>query len=650
MAVLLLMLGVLGAAHSAPTPQVGGLPLPKIIEHVSKNGALHVELRATVGRLGANLHGEGFHPLAWDRRSFNGQPNGPTIRVRPGDNLTITLINELGTEAPGPQGQKYTDKMNAGTQNQTHFTGSWAKDYDVYSYINHTNLHTHGLHVSPRGISDNVSRHLPPGGGKLEYLYQIPADHPTGIFWYHPHFMGSSAVQLASGMAGALIIDDSPESAPDLTAMEEVVMVLHEVSHDAQTQYTNPDHDEMRKLCYFCMDDFSWASGDQLPYNKVVNDPVFSQCGAVSTGPDPGLGLKHDPTQRSKLPGFPKNIEFNAYDCTYLLVNGAYQPRLDLKAGQWQRWRVVQAAANSAVRFHLPGCEMAVLAHDGYYLKQPRSIPANASFSLMAGSRADLAIKCATAGTYELLLEHAGVHVNGTEFSPPFNRNRVRELYEPIVYAPNSTFAAHRTMLTVSVTESTTKGAVKTLPKSLPASLKPITDDEVTARFEVVYNLTAYGTADWHPFLPKFLRKILVYGNGGQFSINGKSFVKTPVRCMRRGEAEEWTVRSAPSMLSKWMHSFHIHVNPFQIVSVDHGDPAQLIREEMQPGDWRDTVHVPDAGSITFRFRNSDFTGTFPFHCHVVAHQDIGMMQNVMVVDSNDDCPADLKLSDSFSA
>ena len=61
--------------------------------------------------------------------------------------------------------------------------------------------------------------------------------------------------------AGALIIDDSPESAPDLTAMEEVVMVLHEVSHDAQTQYTNPDHDEMRKLCYFCMDDFSWASG-----------------------------------------------------------------------------------------------------------------------------------------------------------------------------------------------------------------------------------------------------------------------------------------------------------------------------------------------------------------------------------------------------
>lgn len=652
----LLCLVLCTTALGAPlSKQVGGIPLPKILEHVSKNGELNVTLTVMAGRLGADLHGEGLHPLAWDRRSFDGQPNGPTIRVRRGDTLRITLINDLGTEPPGPPGQKYTGYMEKDTDNMTNFSGSWAKDYDVYSFVNHTNLHLHGMHVSPAGRSDNVSRHLPPGGGSLEYLYQIPVDHPTGLFWYHPHYMGSSAVQLASGMAGALVVEDEPGADPLLDNMEEVVMVLHEVSHDSTLKYTAPNNNEMRKLCYFCQDDFSWASGDQLPYSKVINDPLFSQCDARGTKPDASLGLAHDPTQMSHpVPGLPSNIKFNAFDCSYMLVNGAYSPTVALEAGKWQRWRIVQAAANSAVRFHIPGCKMAILAHDGYYLKSPRPIPDNGTFSLMAGSRADLGILCDTPGTYDLRLEHAGIHLNGTEFAPPFNRHRVKEMYEPVLFAPNSTFGAHRTMLTVSVSGSKERShdsaAGTVLPTSLPqsSSLRDISADEVTARYNVTYNLTAYGTTDWHPMLPPLLRKFLVYVNGGQFSINGLSFVKRPTRCMIKGGVEEWTVRSATSMLSKWMHSFHIHVNPFQIVSWEDGDPTQMIREDMQVGDWRDTVHIPDGGSVTFRFRNADFTGMFPFHCHVVAHQDIGMMQNVIIVDKVEDCPEDLRHQDSY--
>jgi len=264
----------------------------------------------------------------------------------------------------------------------------------------------------------------------------------------------------------------------------------------------------------------------------------------------------------------------------------------------------------------------------------------------MAGSRADLGILCDQAGTFSLQLEHAGIHLNGTEFAPPFNKERVREMYEPVVFAPNSTFAAHRTLATVTVSSGdASDNKASELPKTLPVSpeLKDITADEVTAKYNVVYNLTAYGTADWHPHLPPMLRKFLVYVNGGQFSINGLSYVKRPTRCMIRGGVEEWTVTSATSMLSKWMHSFHIHVNPFQIVSWTPGDPTQLIVEDMKVGDWRDTVHVPDGGSVTFRFRNADFIGLYPFHCHVVAHQDIGMMQNVIVVDKKEDCPADLQ-------
>src|SRR5258708_39789220 len=72
-----------------------------------------------------------------------------------------------------------------------------------------TNLHTHGLHVSPAGNSDNVFREIPPGAS-FQYTFTIPPDHPSGTFWYHPHKHGSVAYQMANGMAGALIVEGGP--------------------------------------------------------------------------------------------------------------------------------------------------------------------------------------------------------------------------------------------------------------------------------------------------------------------------------------------------------------------------------------------------------------------------------------------------------
>ena len=75
---------------------------------------------------------------------------------------------------------------------------------------NTTNLHLHGLHVSPNGDADNIFRDAAPQTS-LTYQYHIPADHPSGTYWYHPHFHGSSSLQLASGMRGALIVEDDDE-------------------------------------------------------------------------------------------------------------------------------------------------------------------------------------------------------------------------------------------------------------------------------------------------------------------------------------------------------------------------------------------------------------------------------------------------------
>ena len=70
-------------------------------------------------------------------------------------------------------------------------------------------------------------------------------------------------------------------------------------------------------------------------------------------------------------------------------------------------------------------------------------------------------------------------------------------------------------------------------------------------------------------------------------------------------------------------HVFHIHTNPFQMVAING--------EKLAERDWRDTVVVPRNGSVTFRSRFLDFTGRFVLHCHMMNHEELGMMQVVEV-------------------
>ena len=80
-----------------------------------------------------------------------------------------------------------------------------------------TNLHTHGLDVSPSGNSDNVFRTVEPGRA-ADYEFRIPGNHPAGMFWYHPHAHHFSNEQVRNGMSGALIVEGLLESIPALAA------------------------------------------------------------------------------------------------------------------------------------------------------------------------------------------------------------------------------------------------------------------------------------------------------------------------------------------------------------------------------------------------------------------------------------------------
>ena len=145
----------------------------------SHNGVLELTLTAARGPVQVG----GRRVIA---EAFNGSYLPPTLRVRPGEAVRLRLVNELEET---------------------------------------TNLHMHGLSVSPLGNADNVFLHVAPGGAQ-DYEIRIPATHAPGLYWYHPHPHGRSDEQVRNGMSGALIVEGLLDPFPELRVLREHVLLL----------------------------------------------------------------------------------------------------------------------------------------------------------------------------------------------------------------------------------------------------------------------------------------------------------------------------------------------------------------------------------------------------------------------------------------
>ena len=167
----------LGGALTGPGPNLLGPP-----ELRSENGRLQLTLDAARGQV--ELGGRSAGALC-----YNGTVPGPTLRLRPGDELGIRLVN--GLDEP-------------------------------------TNLHVHGLHVSPQASSDNVFVEVMPGES-FDYSYRLPADHPPGVYWYHPHHHGLVAGQIFAGLFGAIIVEE-PDAIP---VNSERVLIVSDTTLDS---------------------------------------------------------------------------------------------------------------------------------------------------------------------------------------------------------------------------------------------------------------------------------------------------------------------------------------------------------------------------------------------------------------------------------
>ena len=254
------------------------------------------------------------------------------------------------------------------------------------------------------------------------------------------------------------------------------------------------------------------------------------------------------------------------------LVNGQLNPTLRMRPGETQRWRILNASAGAFYNLALAGHRVAQIAKDGNTLATPWT---RDEIVLSPGERVEVLVQAAAPGVYELR-------------TLPFGQG-------------------FQTMRDVVLATVVIEGAAVT-PSALPATLLPFTDlrrDAVSRRREIVFD-----TAPGPPTT-----------EATHYMVSGKRFDPARVdQVVRLGTTEEWTLRNATD---EW-HPFHIHVNPFQVVAMN-GEPVPARYHE-------DTVNVPPGESITMRTRFRDFTGRYVYHCHLIFHEDDGMMGVVEVV------------------
>jgi suppressor of ftsI len=275
------------------------------------------------------------------------------------------------------------------------------------------------------------------------------------------------------------------------------------------------------------------------------------------------------------------------------LVNGYLQPNLDMAPGETQFWQLVNIATSAYYALQVPGAQVQVVEEDGA--------------PVWRTTRPD----------YVLL--------------PPGKR------FGLLVTAP-------RQETTVALT---TKGYTSSAVGQWPALvLAPVT--VAGAKRTSVELPEVLGEPEAYLTEPVAKRRIITLGGNTTltppvWNLNGVEYQNiTPndVITVRRGTVEEWVIANSmtPAVgVAPEAHPFHIHVNDFTIVERGTWDPvAQRITSTIKvnaPAS-ADTVNVDPGHYIKFRTKFADFTGRTVFHCHILFHEDHGMMGVLDIVDS----------------
>ena len=432
-----------------------------------------------------------------------------------------------------------------------------------------TNLHFHGLTIPPLCHQDDVLHtSIQPGDLPFEYRFRIPESEPPGLYWYHPHIHGFTKEQMLGGASGALIVEGIERADKAVAGLPERVLVIRD--QDLLNPNAPPSKSE-----------------------PVVPKMLFDRDGdAANTGT--GFGKPA------------KDLSINFVPVPY----PDYWPAvIEMKPEEQQLWRVVNASGitylNLEVLFGHTRQTLGLVAMDGVPLNEnglPRDfVDWQTHLGLPPGARAEFIVKGPSAGV-------SGLLVTKTVNTGPSGEND-----------PNRALA--KIMVSKDAPEPPSELAAS--PQPPPALQVPWLGSVAPTRTRKLY----FSEKLLDPNDPNSATEFYITVDGqtpAQFDPRSE----IPNIIAKQGTVEDWIVENRSSEL----HAFHIHQLHFMLL--DYRGTA--VNEPF----LRDTVNVPyydgkalEYPSVRLRmdFRDPNIIGDFVFHCHLLEHEDGGMMGLIRV-------------------
>ncbi|MGK7925342.1 MAG: multicopper oxidase family protein [Spirulina sp.] len=547
-------------------------------------------------------------------------------------------------------------------------------------------MHFHGFHVSPISLdqngnpvcgtddtkavlsSDDMLFELKPGG-KHQYCVQLPTFHAPGTHWFHAHTHGSTALHIVDGMAGALIVEEEGEA--KIHVDQDLVWLIQELLGSALESVTVPDP--------------AYPPGQTTVQKNSPKDQSIYTCGfaggrggtvqfTVNGAYQPTLKMKVGELHRWRF------VNGTATPSGFIRVKllQVIDPSQPIDLAQGTNVRIPESKADW---LHL-------MAIDGISFFGDAPEPW-AQWDMSAANRADFLIQLGTAATYVIAKEQlpsrgnirgrggpagsqpapqvlAWIQVEGQISQPKLMPTTIKGEFpnyikpiteEQLLKNPDGTKYCRPVVFNITTVAGKGPGGCGSIFGGGGNGAYP-----VPREFRI--NDTGYVGMDGLETIYTEPTNLLVQPTVGEYDpAHPDQYTYTKhvpseetVQVVKLYTCEEWIIFNYSNLI----HPFHIHVNPFLLLerydpnfdTKVNPNPSKSPSKPSDMGDdgfnkagvgrWWDTIGLPPAykdkksgkvtpGYVKIQNRFWDYWGEYVFHCHILIHEDLGMMQNVYV-------------------
>jgi len=630
-AVVLAVWPATGSAAVAAPAALGCGPTPRLLENPPEMARVDGRIQS----IELEVRQDGERLCFVDRNNDDRPGIAPTIRIRPGETLRVRLINRItdasvlrkttppghATAFPGVPGKAgYFDVVPGGYHDPT----------------GNTNLHFHGLEVKPvpcgpgTAPGDDVvttyfapkSEPSPRGACLSAYEVAVPDDQPGGLYWYHTHFHGESEAQTLLGLSGAIVVENANDDVRRQRGISDRILIvrdhlLPEAKPAAAAKPTSVDPDHVERPRPTTGQSRGGAATSKITARLPSPQCAFGKC--IDTAAQIQCS---PPSEREQK--------------TFLSINGisvpdagnpvGRVPEVGVVAGQTELWRLVNAAADTYVRLRLADIDgsgtvrsvpIEVVGLDGVpftdNIGQPQAQTSGDPIMVPPGGRVEFQVRLdVSAAQHRIVLRSEEVETGCAGDLMPAG--------DLVAFRIDAQVRAH---------------PISQAPVASPTILQRVDDvaSQVAPVRRRIFAFTEYQRAKNSKtdfYITEVSSPDAVIE---PYPMDGRP---SSVVEVEPNSVEEWTILN----FTHELHNFHIHQLHFRVLESDD----KLVENRML-----DTINVPAAlpeanwspddpvtpGKVRLLMKfHPNISGEFVFHCHILSHEDKGMMGLVRVIGS----------------